>query len=259
MAKITARKCFGQNFLQDTHIINAIIHAINPLPDDFLVEIGPGRGALTLAMLKRITKLTAIEIDRDLVAYLEDKKLPGLNIISADALSVDYSTFTSTNNNRIKLYGNLPYNISTPLLIHLLHHINDIKDCHFMVQKEVAERIIAQPNSKDYGRLSVMLQYFFQTDILFFVSPEAFYPKPKVESAIIRLTPHAISPYSLVDFKQLESTVKQAFGQRRKTLRNNFKTIFNEENWKKLEIDPQQRPEQIPIEKFVSIAQFMLY
>lgn len=265
MNKIIARKRFGQNFLQDTHIIDAIVQAINPKPEDNLVEIGPGRGALTFPILKKVKNLTGIEIDRDLIVYL--KPTQGLHLIEADALKFDYKNILSENCTRspspagrgmIRLYGNLPYNISTPLLLHLLHFMPHIQDCHFMVQKEVAERIVAAPMCKDYGRLSVMIQYFCNAEILFSVSPDAFYPKPKVDSSIIRLLPHALSPFPEIPFEKLEFVVKQAFSQRRKTLKNNFKGILVEKDWEKLNINPQSRPEELSVSAFCKITQHML-
>lgn len=255
MHSIIARKRFGQNFLQDTQIIQAIIQAIYPKPEDNLVEIGPGRGALTRPMLTYIDQLTAIEIDRDLIAYLQTQFNPEkLHLIEADALTVDYACITTK---KLRVYGNLPYNVATPLLLHLLSFIQCIQDGHFMVQKEVAERIIASPGNKNYGRLSVIMQYFCQTEILFLVPPEAFYPKPKVDSAIIRLIPHAQSPYSVIHAEQLVSAVKTAFAHRRKTLKNNFKGLLTEQDWQKLNIDGQQRPEQLDIHAFIDIARFI--
>lgn len=252
--KILARKRFGQNFLQDSSTIQAIINAINPEPHQHLVEIGPGRGALTLPMLKVAHQVTAIEIDRDLITHLTHSiKNPGLHLIEADALTFDYSQHT-----KIRLYGNLPYNISTPLLLHILSFVKCIQDAHFMVQKEVAERIVAPPGSKDYGRLSVMIQYFCQAEILFSIGPEVFYPQPKVDSSVIRLVPYASPPYSPIPQQVLEATVKQAFSHRRKTLKNNFKGTLIEKDWQTLEIDSQRRPEQLDIPAFVRIAQFML-
>lgn len=268
------RKRFGQHFLKDAHIIDALISAISPKPDDYFIEIGPGRGALTFPMLKKIEHLTAIEIDRDLVAHLQD--CDQLTVIEADALSFDYGTLIATEKNppcpplykggevvakKIRLIGNLPYNISTPLMLHLLTFMPHIQDCHFMVQKEVADRIAASPSTKDYGRLSVMMQYFCETHTLFHVPPESFYPPPKVDSAIIQLIPHAVSPYPTIPFAQLEKTVKQAFAHRRKTLKNNFKNTPIETQWDILSahgIEPRQRPEELTVAQFVNIAQYMV-
>lgn len=251
------RKRFGQNFLQDNAIIHSIVQAISPNPRQNLVEIGPGQGALTLPILKLIdkqTNLSVIEIDRDLV-----KKIQGwphnINIIEADVLTVDFKQFCPP---KIRLFGNLPYNISTPLLLHLLTFVDCLEDAHFMVQKEVAERITANSGNKNYGRLSVMIQYFCETELLFDVPPTAFYPQPKVDSSVIRLIPHSPAIYPPIAFEKFESTVKQAFAFRRKTLKNNFKNILSEKDWQTLEIDPSLRPEQLEIPKFVSIAQFLV-
>ncbi len=249
------RKRFGQNFLQNVHIINEIVQAIHPAADDNLLEIGPGLGALTLPLLQRVNALTAIEIDRDLHAYLLG--LPAtqnkLQLISADALTVNYNQFGSS----IRLVGNLPYNISTPLLIHLLDYTASIQDMHFMLQKEVVERMSAVPGNKDYGRLSVILQYFFEVDHLFDVPPEAFNPPPKVDSAIVRLVPHAVSPYAAVAKKDLEQLVAISFAMRRKTLNNNLKGVVSAAQLEQLDIDGSKRPEQISIEEYVRLAQFV--
>ena len=256
-----ARKRFGQNFLQDTHIIQAIIDAINPKPEQFLLEIGPGQGALTFPVLKQAKQLTAIEIDRDLIASLHSIRhtlSEQFNLIEADALTFDYASLKTNREEKIRVYGNLPYNITSPLLFRLLSFIHIIQDGHFMVQKEVAERIAAEPGSKDYGRLSVMIQYYCQAEILFDVGPEAFYPKPKVNSSIIRLIPYDQSPYDYVPQAALESVVKQSFAHRRKTLRNNLKGLLSEQHWQKLNINPQLRPEELSISQFVSITQIVL-
>jgi 16S rRNA (adenine1518-N6/adenine1519-N6)-dimethyltransferase len=251
------RKRFGQNFLQDNAVIHSIVHALSPQPGQNLVEIGPGQGALTLPILKLIdkkTRMSVIEIDWDLA-----KKIQGwphnINIIEADALTVDFRQFCPP---KIRLFGNLPYNISTPLLLHLLSFVDCLEDAHFMVQKEVAERISANPGNKDYGRLSVMIQYFCETELLFDVPPTAFYPQPKVDSSVIRLIPHSTPIYPSIAFEKLESVVKQAFAFRRKTLRNNFKNILSEKDWQTLAIAPSLRPEQLDVAKFVRIAQFLV-
>lgn len=258
---ITVRKRFGQNFLQNDSIINAIVQAIAPKSEQCLIEIGPGRGALTRPILDKSQQLMAIEIDRDLIEYLKPLEKNGLHLIEADALTVNYADFvkqSDANKQQLRLIGNLPYNISTPLLLHLLDFTESIQDMHFMLQKEVAERLAAEPGTKDYGRLSVMMQYFCTVDILFMVPPTAFFPQPKVDSSIIRITPHRVSPYESVDKAILESTVKQGFAQRRKTLRNNFKKILTEADWLTLNIDSQRRPEELTIAEFVKIAKFVL-
>ncbi|GGI84963.1 16S rRNA (adenine(1518)-N(6)/adenine(1519)-N(6))-dimethyltransferase RsmA [Legionella impletisoli] len=249
------RKRFGQNFLQSPHVIMAIIQAINPKPDDIVVEIGPGQGALTRPLLQRLNALTAIEIDRDLQPFL--KALPDasnkLTVLDRDALSVDFSEL----GNDLRIVGNLPYNISTPLILHLVQDTSSIKDMHFMLQKEVVERLAASPGGKDYGRLSVMVQYFCEVEPLFVVPPEVFFPKPKVDSAVVRLTPHTHTPYPEIDFKNLESLVAKAFSMRRKTLANNLKPIVDKASLITLGIDPTRRPEQISISEYVQIAKFV--
>lgn len=249
------RKRFGQNFLQSPHVIDAILKAIQPKQKDNILEIGPGLGALTEPLLKQVHALTAIEIDTDLQAKL--KQMPHanrkLNLIAADALSIDYSEFGE----QLRVIGNLPYNISTPLIIHLLHYIGFIEDMHFMLQKEVVDRIAASPGTKAYGRLSVMVQYYCTAESLFTVPADAFYPKPKVESAVIRLTPYATLPYPYVDFSDLERLVAQAFSMRRKTLANNLKPLLHADEIKSLNINPALRPEQISVSEYAQIAKFV--
>jgi len=255
---IKPRKRFGQNFLQDQNIIHSIVAAIHPKFQDILIEIGPGRGALTLPVLKKVQKLKAIEIDRDLSAYWKAQTLPGLELIEADALTLDFSHFLENDNRKMRIFGNLPYNVATPLLFHLIQFADKIEDIHFMVQKEVADRITAASGCKDYGRLSVMMQYYFKVSFLLSVGPEVFYPKPKVDSSVIRLIPHAVSPYSAVEKGQLEKTVKLAFEHRRKTLKNNFGGLLAEEDWRKLGIDSRQRAETLSVENFVAISLYMV-
>ena len=249
------RKRFGQNFLQSKLVINDILRAINPLPDDNMLEIGPGLGALTLPLLDHLKQLIAVEIDTDLQRYLME--LPPaqgkLRLIPADALTVDYSQFGGN----LRVVGNLPYNISTPILIHLLHFIPNIDDMHFMLQKEVVERIAASPGTKAYGRLSVMLQYHCEVEHLFDVPPEAFDPKPKVDSAIVRLIPYRSSPFEQVNRAKLEQLVASAFAMRRKTLANNLKGIISAIELSELGIDPSRRPEQISVSEYVQLAKFI--
>lgn len=249
------RKRFGQNFLQSPQVISSILTAINLNPDDQVVEIGPGQGALTKPLLKHLNALIAIEIDRDLQAYLltlpeADKKL---TLIDADALTVDFSKL----GNHLIIIGNLPYNISTPLIIHLLHDVAHIDDMYFMLQKEVVDRLTASPGSKNYGRLSVMVQYFCDTEQLFDVPPEVFYPQPKVNSAVVRLTPHTDSPFPYIEFTALEAVVAQAFSMRRKTLANNLKPVMSRIALEAAGINPNLRPEQISISEYVQIAKFI--
>ncbi len=249
------RKRFGQNFLQNHHIIENIIRALNPQPSDAIVEIGPGLGALTQPLLRSVQHLHAIEIDTDLQAHLaampwaRDK----LTVIGADALTIDYSQFGE----KVRIIGNLPYNISTPLLLHLLHAVSHIDDMHFMLQKEVVDRITASPGCKAYGRLSVIVQYFCEAQPLFDVPPTAFHPAPKVESAVVRLTPHPVSPYPMVAFSHLEHIVAQSFALRRKTLANNLKPIMTANDLAAMGIDPGLRPEQISIMEYVQLAKFV--
>jgi 16S rRNA (adenine1518-N6/adenine1519-N6)-dimethyltransferase len=250
-----ARKRFGQNFLSDANIIARIVDAINPQAGDHMVEIGPGQAALTLKLLERLDSLDVIEIDRDLVARLEDlcEQYPGLTIHSADALRFDYRTL-QTDGKKLRIVGNLPYNISTPLLFHLLEQAAIIEDMHFMLQKEVVERMAAQPGGGDYGRLSIMVQYRCRVDNLFIVPPTAFWPRPKVDSAIVRLVPHAKLPHPAHDEKRLAQLVNHAFTQRRKTLRKSLKSFISAEKIEAAGIDPMRRPETLSVAEFVALA-----
>ncbi len=249
------RKRFGQNFLHDQHIINGILRCFNAQPTDKVVEIGPGLGALTKPLLNCVNQLMAIEIDTDLQDHLlalpeaKDK----LQLIRADALTVDYQQLGE----HLRIIGNLPYNISTPLLIRLLQSTPWIKDMHFMLQKEVVQRLAASPGGKTYGRLSVMAQYYCEVSELFHVPPTAFHPKPKVDSAIVRLTPYVSSPYAKVEFAALEQLVAKAFSMRRKTLANNLKPVLSAADLIQLEIDPQCRPEQLSVKDYVKIVFFV--
>lgn len=249
------RKRFGQNFLQNRHIIDEILRAINPQPIDNVLEIGPGLGALTQPLLRKLDQLTAIEIDTDLQKYLSELPIAQgkLKLIPADALTIDYSQFGT----KLRVVGNLPYNISTPILIHLLQFSSYIEDMYFMLQKEVVDRMVATPGSKAYGRLSVMLQYHCEVDHLFDVPPEAFDPQPKVDSAMVRLTPFRISPYESVNVKELERLVASAFAMRRKTLTNNLKGIISFAQLTELGIDGGKRPEQISVTEYVQLAKFV--
>lgn len=249
------RKRFGQNFLQNQHIINNIIHAINPQPDDNVLEIGPGLGALTQPLLRQLNKLTAIEIDRDLQQYLSELPIAQgkLTVVGADALTVDFNQFGS----QLRVVGNLPYNISTPILIHLLGFSETIQDMYFMLQKEVVDRMAAIPGTKAYGRLSVMLQYHCEVESLFAVPPEAFDPQPKVDSAVVRLIPYKTSPFERVDVAQLQQLVATAFSMRRKTLINNLKGLISATQLQDLGIDGSKRPEQISVTEYVQLAKFI--
>lgn len=253
-----ARKRFGQNFLQDQHIISKIIAAINPQAGDRIVEIGPGKGALTVPLLEQAGQLDVIELDRDLIPILKATCMDkgGLTIHQTDALRYDFATLTAQPHS-LRVVGNLPYNISTPLLFHLIDSAHLIKDMHFMLQKEVVDRIIARHNTADYGRLSIMLQYFCKTDALFLVKPGSFNPAPKVDSAIIRLIPHKILPYPVNNLALLQRIVAQAFNQRRKTLRNSLKGLINEEQLKSLAIDAQLRPENLSLQDYANICLYL--
>lgn len=253
--KHNPRKRFGQNFLHNQQVIEDILRAINPQAEDNVLEIGPGLGALTQPLLRRLARLRAVEIDWDLQKFLSELPIAQgkLELIAADALTVDYSQFGSN----LRIIGNLPYNISTPLLIHLLGFTTYIEDMYFMLQKEVVDRMAAVPGTKAFGRLSVVLQYFCEVECLFYVPPEAFDPKPKVESAIVRLVPYRNSPHEAIDFKQLEQVVAKSFAMRRKTLANNLKEIISSEKIRELGIDPGKRPEQITVAEYVQLAKFI--
>ena len=238
------RKRFGQNFLVDNQIVNRIIATISPKKSDNIVEIGPGMGALTFPLLEHLDHLSVIEIDRDLISLLKLNKQDKLTIYEADALKFDYGQIS----NNLRIVGNLPYNISSPLLFHLLSSKNQIIDMTFMLQKEVADRIIANHGSKTYGRLSVMMQTFFEVESMFTVPKESFNPKPKIESSIIYLKTRA-KPLT-ENTKLLEKIVKVSFSQRRKTLKNCLKSILSQEQ---TEIDLSQRAEMLSIENFITL------
>jgi len=254
--KHVAKKRFGQNFLTDQGVIGSIINAINPKPNQTLVEIGPGLGALTKPLLSKISLLNVVEIDRDIVSWMQTEfSKPAyanceIIIHNVDALKFDFASL----GNKLRVTGNLPYNISTPILFHLLDNISSIVDMHFMLQKEVVERMVAQPSSPAYGRLSVMLQYYLQMEYLFTVPPEAFNPAPKVESAFVRCTPHATLPFTAKDRVLFAKVVLQAFSQRRKTLRNTLKGLLEDHDFKILELDSQLRAENLSVAQFVAIA-----
>ena len=247
-----ARKRFGQNFLQDANVIEGIVRAIAPGENDHLIEIGPGLGALTQHLIGRSWRLDVIELDRDLVAKLQALD-PALRIHNSDALKFDYRTLYD-GEHKLRLIGNLPYNISSPLIFHLLDQAEIIHDMHFMLQKEVVERMAASPGGGDYGRLSIMVQYRCKVDMLFTVGPEAFRPAPKVESAIVRLMPYAQAPFPAQDEKVFAAMVNQAFSQRRKTLRNALKNFIDAAGMQAAGIDPAARPETLSVEQFVRLA-----
>ena len=244
-----ARKRFGQNFLQDMSVVQQIVHAIHPTPEDHIVEIGPGLGVLTQALLAEVGYLDAVELDRDLVEKMKAISLPlgKLAIHSADALTFDFCSL-SKNQQPMRLVGNLPYNISTPLLFHLFSQLNCIKDMHFMLQKEVVNRMGADPGSKAYGKLSVIVQYYCQVEKLFDVAPEAFSPMPKVDSSIVRLIPHKEAVVSIKNYENFEKIVSACFAQRRKTLHNNLKALLSDEQLQSVNIDPSRRAETLTLE-----------
>lgn len=252
------RKRFGQNFLHDHRIIYNIIASIQARPGEHWVEIGPGQGALTEPLLKEGVHLDVVELDRDLVALLKEqfKHYDNLRIHSADALKFDFASLAE-DNRELRVIGNLPYNISTPLMFHLLDNAACIQDMHFMLQKEVVDRICAAPGSKKYGRLSVMMQYYCATELLFDVPPESFDPPPKVMSAIVRLIPHPQPPVQVRDVTKLNKVVTQAFSQRRKTLRNSLKTLIAEQDIEALNIDPTLRAEMIALSDFAKLSNLL--
>ena len=254
-----ARKRFGQNFLHDQTVIQRIIHAINPKPNEHIVEIGPGKGALTKELLPLVGQMDAVELDRDLLEPLQEtcQSLGQLTIHAADALKFDFCSLADNGKQKLRIVGNLPYNISTPLLFHLMEQRHCIADMHFMLQKEVVERITARPGNRQYGRLSIMLQYYCHAEHLFNVSPGAFYPPPKVDSAVFRLTPITTPSLTVVDEALLSRVVSLSFSQRRKTIRNNLKGTIDEVVLTELGIDPGLRPEKLELEQFVSLANWL--
>lgn len=254
-----ARKRFGQNFLHDPGVIRRIIRAIAPHESDCMVEIGPGLGALTEELLAEAGELDAIELDRDLPPILRTKFFnygDKFRIHEADAMKFDFAQLRK-GDKQLRIVGNLPYNISTQLIFHLLSHAEHVQDMHFMLQKEVVDRMAAGPGENNYGRLGIMAQYYCQVESLFVVPPGAFNPAPKVDSAIIRLTPYQKLPYVADDVTQLENVVRTAFNMRRKTLRNNLKPLLLAEELEQLGIDPGLRPEKLPIESFVKISNYL--
>ncbi len=249
------KKRFGQNFLTDDNVLHEIIRAIAPAPDDLMVEIGPGQGAMTRLLLQELKQLQVVELDRDLVALLKKMfSADRLQIHSGDALQFDFGSLC-TGERRLRVVGNLPYNISSPLLFHLAQYAPQVIDQHFMLQKEVVERMVAEPGSRDYGRLSVMLQWRYRMELLFIVPPEAFDPPPKVESAIVRMLPIA-SPLAC-NQRHLEQVVTKAFSQRRKVIRNCLAGMFTEQQLIDAGIDPQLRPEAVGLEAYVNLARML--
>lgn len=248
------RKRFGQHFLHDPAIIRRIAEAVDPSPDDHVIEIGPGQGALTEALLPRVKRLDAIEIDRDLAASLEQRfsASPGLEVHCADALALALGALGET---PMRVVGNLPYNISTPLIFHLLDQIALVRDMHFMLQREVVRRLCAAPGEADYGRLGVMVSYYCRCQRLFGVGPGAFQPPPKVSSDVVRLVPHAEPPVSVSDPRLLSEVVARAFGQRRKTLRNALKPLLSSEAIAAAGVDPGERAERLSLADFAALTE----
>lgn len=251
-----ARKRFGQNFLNDENVIENIVAAIQPKKDQALVEIGPGLAALTLPVSQYVDHLTVIEIDRDLATrllenpFLKDK----INVIQQDAMTVDFTALANQMNQPLRVFGNLPYNISTPLMFHLFQFTHAISDMHFMLQKEVVNRLVAAPNSKAYGRLSVMAQYYCQIIPVLEVPPYAFKPAPKVDSAVVKLIPHKSLPHPVNDVHALSRITTEAFNQRRKTIRNSLSNIFSAESLTNLGIDLDARAENLSVEQYCQLA-----
>ncbi|TSJ89281.1 16S rRNA (adenine(1518)-N(6)/adenine(1519)-N(6))-dimethyltransferase RsmA [Gilliamella apicola] len=247
-----ARKRFGQNFLHDNYIIESIVGAIQPKQGEALVEIGPGLAALTVPVSKLVDHLTVIEIDRDLASRLVENPFlqNKISVIEQDALNFDFNQLSDTLGLPLRVFGNLPYNISTPLMFHLFEYASIIIDMHFMLQKEVVTRLVAAPNSKDYGRLSVMAQYYCQIIPVLEVPPTSFKPAPKVDSAVVKLIPYKQKPYLVNDIKVLSRITTEAFNQRRKTIRNSLGNLFTAEQISELGIDPNLRAENLTVEQY---------
>lgn len=257
--KHQAKKRFGQNFLMDQSIIASLINAIDPHNDETIIEIGPGLGALTKPLLKNVSALHVVEIDRDIINWMQNEyAMPAyannkIIIHNIDALKFDFSSIGKD----LRITGNLPYNISTPILFHLLDNLASIKDMHFMLQKEVVERMVAAPSTPAYGRLSVMLQYYLHMEYLITVPPEAFKPAPKVESAFVRCVPYTALPYTTNNTELFAKIVLAAFSQRRKTIRNTLKPFLSLDDFPKLNIDPQLRAENLSVADFVAVANYL--
>lgn len=254
-----AKKSLGQNFLINTEIIDKIIKNCRLSMNDTVIEIGPGLGALTEKIIKITGKLNVIEYDKDVIPALVNKcsKLGELNIFNEDILKINLSKFFNNTNSKLKIIGNLPYNISSPLIFRLLEYSKYIEEMVFMLQKEVVARICALPGNKKYGRLSVMIQYFCTTDELFLVPPSSFSPPPKIDSQIIRLTPHRDIPYLAENYNLFSDIVRNAFTQRRKTIRNSLRNFMSEKDMINININPQLRAENISVEEFVRIANYI--
>ena len=249
--KHIARKRFGQHFLTDGAIIESIVDAIDPQPGDPMVEIGPGLAALTQPLVERLGHLNVIELDRDLAVRLREH--PHLNVIESDVLRVDFTQLAADLKvPKLRVVGNLPYNISSPILFHLLEHVAAVQDQHFMLQKEVIDRMVAKPSSGDYSRLSVMLQWRYDMEDVLFVPPESFDPPPRVGSAVVRMVPLAEPPQ--IDIKLMEDMVKTAFSQRRKLLRHTLGRWLEARNFAGT-FDVQRRAEEVPVAEYVALVQ----
>lgn len=254
MSTHRARKRFGQNFLVDQSVLADCVAAIDPKPDQQIVEIGPGLAALTAGLLTRVAHITAIEIDRDIIAQLKKQfSISQLTLYSGDALEFDFAQLGQD----LRIVGNLPYNISTPLLFHLKTFAPILFDLHFMLQKEVVERMVAEPGGRDYGRLSVMLQCHFEIHYLFTVPPSAFDPAPQVESAFVRLTPLQIPLIQPQYANVFAAVVGAAFNQRRKTLRNSLQALLSAHDFERLGIDASQRAERLGVAQYVKLAHYV--
>lgn len=254
----TARKRFGQNFLHDHYVIDSIVAAIHPQEGQVMVEIGPGLGALTEPVASQISHMHVVELDRDLAERLRHHPIlkEKLTIHEADAMKFDFNQLKQ-DGQPLRVFGNLPYNISTPLMFHLFEQSGLISDMHFMLQKEVVERLAAGPGSKAYGRLSVMAQYYCQIIPVLEVGPGAFKPAPKVDSAVVRLVPHAHPTLVATRVSDLQRVCLEAFNQRRKTIRNSMRNFITPEQLTLLGIDPNLRPENLSLEQFVTIANWL--
>lgn len=250
------RKRFGQHFLHDQVVIDGIVQALAPVPGEALVEIGPGLGALTAPVLQRCGHLTVIELDRALAQRLQEHAVwaKRLTVIQQDVLTVDFKTLAQQQGEPLRLFGNLPYNISTPLLFTLFEQAAHIQDMHWMLQAEVVDRLVAKPGSKAYGRLSVLTQYYCQVAYLFPVPASAFQPPPKVLSAVVRLTPHRQPPYPVAASQCLQHVCRAAFNQRRKTLRNSLRELLTASELLALNIDPALRAENLTLEHYCRLA-----
>ena len=248
------RKRFGQHFLHDANVIRRIVASVAPQRDEHLVEIGPGRGAITRGLAAQCARLDLVEIDRDLAAALEREfaEAKHVHVHNADALRFDFACVESAR--RCRVVGNLPYNISTPLLFHFLDHLGEIEDLHLMLQREVVERMAARPGTPDYGRLSVGVQLKCEVRRLFNVAPGAFNPPPKVHSSVVWLRPLARAPVEVDDPGRMSRIVAQAFSQRRKTLRNSLRGLVDEARMSQCGIDPSRRPETLSLAEFAALA-----